>query len=222
MCSSRVTANGTPSAANAPVYSAIASGTQSDNFNIATLRARAAPAIPADATVIVIAGPSLDLLPPADGPAREVPWAGGKLLVWRTYQRRPADESLPTSRRCSTTGASTSATTGRGCERPRPLIGTDASVPLAAPLSGAPDCRRLQPADRLPLARSVDTGRTAVSTAGTARSVHPDRRQQLGAKRNIAEKFTIERSARSRRRKTTERVRSPSGPRCRARGGSAG
>ncbi len=72
-------------------YSTIVSGLQSDNFATDTLVLAQQGAVPADASVVVIAGPTVDLLPPEIDALKKYLEAGGKLvaLVDPPAQGRP-------------------------------------------------------------------------------------------------------------------------------------
>ncbi len=62
-------------------YSSILSGLQSDNFATETLVLAQQSAVPADASVVVIAGPTVDLLAPEIDALKKYLEAGGKLVV---------------------------------------------------------------------------------------------------------------------------------------------
>ena len=165
-------------------YSTILTGLQSDNFTTETLVLAQKGAVPADASVVVIAGPTVDLLPPEIDALKKYLEAGGKLVALVDPPAKVTDAPLtnldrvPARVGASTwapTSSSTSAASGQ-------LIGTDESVPVAARYPAHPIVEGFRLLTAYPLARSVTPVERRRQQPDGA-DVHRELGQQLGRDR---------------------------------------
>ena len=141
--------------------------------------------VPADATVVVVAGPRTDFLQPEIDALKKYVAQGrqGAGAARSAGQSRRSGAAAP-GRLPAASGASTSArdvvldASGIG-----QLLGTDASVPVGGQLSGAPDHRGL-PADDGVSAGAIDRRRSkAASTGARAQPIVADQPAELGRDR---------------------------------------
>lgn len=149
-------------------YGSIASGLGSDNYKTEALVLAQQGTVPADASVVVIAGPTIDLLPTEIDALRKHVEAGGKLLVLidppDKVGNAPLTNLVAFVREWAIDVGSNVVVDASGVGQ---LIGTDASVPVAAryPPHAIVEGFRLLTA--YPMARSVSAisgganGRTA-------------------------------------------------------------
>jgi ABC-type uncharacterized transport system involved in gliding motility auxiliary subunit len=148
-------------------YSAIVSGLQSDNFTTETLVLAQTGSVPADATVVVVAGPTADLLQPEVDALRKYVEAGGKLVA---LVDPPGRDSAPLANLTAFLrewGIEVGNNVIIDISGVGQLIGTDESVPVAARYPSHPIVERFRLLTAYPLARSVSAvsggvnGRTA-------------------------------------------------------------
>ena len=125
-------------------YATILTGLQSDNFATDTVVLAQKGAVPADASVVVIAGPTVDLLPSEIDALRKYLEAGGKLVAL-------VDPPAKTTEWAIDLGTNVVVdVSGVG-----QLIGTDESVPVAARYPTHPIVEGFRLLTAYPLARSA-------------------------------------------------------------------
>jgi ABC-type uncharacterized transport system involved in gliding motility auxiliary subunit len=148
-------------------YSTILSGLQSDNYATDTLVLAQTAAVPADASVVVIAGPTVDLLPSEIDALKKYLDGGGKLVA---LVDPPAKNGQPLTnlaallREWAIDVGNNVVIDISGVGQ---LIGTDESVPVAARYPTHPIVEGFRLLTAYPMARSVSAvtggvnGRTA-------------------------------------------------------------
>ena len=140
-------------------YSSILTGLQSDNFATEALVLAQKGAVPADASVVVIAGPTADLLPPEIEALKKYLEAGGKLVALVDPPAKVDDAPLTNLTAFLHEWAMDLGTnvvvdvSGVG-----QLIGTDESVPVVARYPSHPDRRGLPAAHRISARAVGDAG----------------------------------------------------------------
>lgn len=136
-------------------YSAITQSLSSDNYGVAALVLAQQRTVPADATVVVVAGPRTDFLQPEIDGLKDYLARGGKLLVLfdppeKNSQPQPLLTGLLHDWGIDVGNNVVLDASGIG-----QMLGTDASVPVAAKYPGHPITDRFQLMTAYPLARSV-------------------------------------------------------------------
>lgn len=156
-------------------YSALVDALRLDNLSVETVTLSQAGEVPADAAVLVAAGPSTDLLPGEADMLRAYLEAGGKLLVLLD----PPDGPDPEDREnliglLAEWGIEVGQDIVVDVSGVGQLLGTDATVPVAATYPQHPITDRFALLTAFPLARSVNpveggaNGRVATSFAETS------------------------------------------------------
>ena len=146
-----------PTSSERDGYSAVAEGFASDNFAVETLVLAQQGQVPADASVVLVAGPTIDLLPPEIDALRDYLDSGGKALF---LIDPPADPDAPELANLTALvqewGIETGADVVVDVSGVGQLIGTDASVPVAGNIYPPhPITDRFNLLTAYPLARSV-------------------------------------------------------------------
>jgi ABC-type uncharacterized transport system involved in gliding motility auxiliary subunit len=149
-------------------YSAVASALGSENFKVETLSLAQQQTVPADATVVVVAGPKTDLFPPEVSALRTYLSKGGKLLVMidppDKANSQPFTNLSALAKEWGIDVGNNVVVDVSGIGR---LIGTDEFMPVAAPpYPTHPITDRFRLITAYRLARSV----TAATTPPTGRS----------------------------------------------------
>ena len=137
-------------------YKSAADFLTQDNFEVAKLPLPQEGKIPDDATLVIVAGPTIDFFPPEIEAVKAFLKRGGKLLLMIDPPGRNATQSLPNlialARDWGMNVGNDIVVDASGIGR---IIGTDASVPIAIPKSH-PITRDLgNTITAYPLARSV-------------------------------------------------------------------
>jgi len=155
-------------------YSAIASALGSDNYGVEKVVLAQTREVPADATVLVIAGPQTDFLPPEIDAIKKYVAKGGKVLVMLDPPEDPT-KGMPVLyafiREWGFNAGNNIVVDASGIGQ---LLGTDASVPVAASYPPHAITTNFQLMTAFPLARSVDAveggvdGRTPQSLVQTS------------------------------------------------------
>lgn len=149
-------------------YSTIASALGSENYAVESLVLLQRQDVPADASVVVVAGPETDLFPPEIEALRRYIERGGKLLVMLdppdTAKEPPLSNLLAFLREWAIEVGDNVVVDVSGVGQ---LLGTDASVPVVAAYPAHPITEDFRLLTAYPLARSVSgvsggvNGRTA-------------------------------------------------------------
>jgi ABC-type uncharacterized transport system involved in gliding motility auxiliary subunit len=151
-------------------YNGIASALGSENFKVETLVLVQQPAVPADAAIVVVAGPKTDLFPPEIDALKKYLTGGGKVLVLidppEKVDSPPLANLIAFVKEWGVDVGNNVVVDVSGIGR---LIGTDESVPVAARYPTHPITDKFRLLTAYPFARSVTaasggaTGRTAQS-----------------------------------------------------------
>ncbi len=156
-------------------YSDLAQALSADNYGVAPLVLAQAREVPADATVLVIAGPQTDFLQPEIDALNKYVARGGKVLTLLDPPEDPTRPGTPLLhaflREWGFDIGSNIVVDASGIGQ---LLGTDASVPVAANYPPHPITTNFQLMTAYPLARSVGAveggvnGRTPQSLVQTS------------------------------------------------------
>lgn len=137
-------------------YSAISSALSADNYGVDKLVLVQAKEVPADATVVVIAGPQTDFLQPEMDALKQYVARGGKVLALLDPVDDPSRPGTPLLnaflREWGFDIGSNIVVDASGIGQ---LLGTDASVPVATSYPAHPITTNFQLMTAYPLARSV-------------------------------------------------------------------
>jgi ABC-type uncharacterized transport system involved in gliding motility auxiliary subunit len=137
-------------------YSAITAALGSENFKVDLLVLLQQQTVPADATVVVVAGPTIDLFPPEIDALRKYLQGGGKILLMLDPPEKvdapPLTNLIAFAREWGIDVGTNVVVDASGVGR---LIGTDASVPVAAKYPPHPITENFRLLTAYPLARSV-------------------------------------------------------------------
>jgi ABC-type uncharacterized transport system involved in gliding motility auxiliary subunit len=136
-------------------YSTILSGLQSDNFATETLVLAQTPAVPADASVVVIGGPAVDLLSPEIDALRKYLEGGGKLVVLVDPPKKDGQPLTNLTTLLKEWGVDVGNNVVIDISGVGQLIGTDESVPVAARYPTHPIVEGFRLLTAYPMARSV-------------------------------------------------------------------
>lgn len=155
-------------------YSAIVDALAGDNFEVEALVLVQQPDVPSDASVVILGGPQSDLLQPEVDMLSRYLGTGGHLLVLLDPPEAEAG-SMPALegllREWSVEVGNNVVVDASGMGQ---ILGTDASVPVAAQYSAHPITERFNMLTAFPLARSVSgivgspNGRTAQTIIETS------------------------------------------------------
>ena len=157
-------------------YSTILSGLQSDNYATEPLVLAQTGSVPADASVVVIAGPTVDVLQPEIDALRKYLDAGGKLVV---LADPPGKEGQPLTNLTALLkewGVELGDNVVIDISGVGQLIGTDESVPVAARYPNHPIVEGFRLLTAFPMARSASaiSGGTNGRTAQTFIETSPN------------------------------------------------
>ena len=156
-------------------YSSVAAALEKDNFGVEKLVLPQGPEVPADASVVIIAGPTADFLQQEIEMLRRYLNKGGHLLVLLDPIEKP-DASMPLLegllREWSIAAGRDVVVDISGMGR---LFGTDdASMPVAASYPAHPITERFRQMTAFPMARSITPGpATGTRTARTIVETSP-------------------------------------------------
>jgi ABC-type uncharacterized transport system involved in gliding motility auxiliary subunit len=137
-------------------YSAIGSALASDNYGVDKVVLAQTREVPADATVLVIAGPQTDFLPPEIDAIKKYVARGGKVLAMVDPQEDPAKAQPVLDGFLREWGFNVGNNIVVDASGIGQLLGTDASVPVAASYPSHAITTNFQLMTAYPLARSVD------------------------------------------------------------------
>jgi len=150
-------------------YSALVGALRTDNFEVAPLTLAQQGAVPADATIVVVAGPKTDLLPDEVDALRAFLRRGGKLqlLIDPPEQGKAPDVTslIALAREWGIDIGNNLLIDASGLGQ---MIGTDAAVPVAMPLTH-PITNNFRLMSAFPLARSV----TPIEGGANGRTAQP-------------------------------------------------
>jgi ABC-type uncharacterized transport system involved in gliding motility auxiliary subunit len=147
-------------------YSTILSGLQSDNYATETLVLAQIGSVPADASVVVIAGPTVDLLPTEIDALRKYLEAGGKLVVLVDPAGKDSQPLTNLTAFLKDWAVDLGNDVVIDISGVGQLIGTDESVPVAARYPAHPIVEGFRLLTAYPMARSV----TAISGGANGRT----------------------------------------------------
>jgi ABC-type uncharacterized transport system involved in gliding motility auxiliary subunit len=137
-------------------YSAITAALSSDNYSVDKIVLVQKPEVPADATVLVIAGPRTDFLPPELDAIKKYVAKGGKVMVMLDPPEGAARTTPLLDGFVREWGFNVGNNIVVDASGIGQLLGTDASVPVAASYPSHPITTNFQLMTAYPLARSVD------------------------------------------------------------------
>ena len=144
-----------PNGTDGEGYSALVGALRSDNFEVEPLNLAQQSSVPADATVVVVAGPTTDLLPGELDALRAFLRRGGKLHL---LIDPPAQGTAPDVTGLITLAREWGIDVGNNllidASGLGQMLGTDASVPVAMPVAH-PITNNFRVMTAFPLARSV-------------------------------------------------------------------
>jgi ABC-type uncharacterized transport system involved in gliding motility auxiliary subunit len=155
-------------------YNGIANAMTTDNFKVEKLALAQQNAVPADATVVVVAGPGTDYLPAEVDMLTEYLRKGGRLLVLLDPPTRDVASFPNLTALLQEWGIEAGNNVVVDVSGVGRLIGTDASVPVAINYPSHPAVDRFNLMTAYPLARSMApvaggvNGRTAQSIIETS------------------------------------------------------
>ncbi len=136
-------------------YSAISQGLTSDNYGVERLVLVQQKTVPADATVVVIAGPRTDFLQPEIDALKEYVAKGGKVLVLMDPPEKGETPQPLLAAFLHDWGIDATNTVVLDTSGIGQMLGTDASVPVAASYPSHPITDRFQLMTAYPVARAV-------------------------------------------------------------------
>jgi len=137
-------------------YSAISAALGSDNYSVDKIVLVQKPEVPADATVLVVAGPRTDFLPPEIDAVKKYVAKGGKVLVMLDPPDDPTKGMPVLDGFVKEWGFNVGTNIVVDASGIGQLLGTDASVPVAASYPSHAITTNFQLMTAYPLARSVD------------------------------------------------------------------
>lgn len=145
-----------PASTDRTGYSGIVEGLKQDNYTTGNLVLAQTPEVPADASVVIVAGPTADFLAPEIDALRKYLRQGGKALVMVDPPGGPNGRPLPNLegllKEWSTELGHDIVVDVSGVGQ---LLGTDASVPVAASYPSHPITSGFALVTAYPLAQSV-------------------------------------------------------------------
>ncbi|MCY4024903.1 MAG: DUF4350 domain-containing protein [Acidobacteria bacterium] len=145
-----------PASSEREGYSALVEALERDNLGVETVVLAQTGAVPADATVLVIAGPETDLLPAEANLVREWLDGGGKLLLLLDPPEAADEPDAPNLVALAADwGMEIGTDVVVDASGVGQLLGTDASVPVAASYPPHAITDRFNLLTAFPLARSV-------------------------------------------------------------------
>ena len=145
-----------PSSSDREGYGTVTEALQRDNFAVDTVVLAQTGQVPADATVLVIAGPTTDVLPAEADLLRGYLEGGGKLLLMIDPPETAEDEGYPNLVALAAEwGMDVGTDVVVDASGVGQMLGTDASVPVAANYPPHAITDRFNLLTAFPLARSV-------------------------------------------------------------------
>ncbi|MEZ5286629.1 MAG: Gldg family protein [Vicinamibacterales bacterium] len=145
-----------PDSSDRTGYTAIVQALGSDNYGVEKLVLAQAGSVPEDATVVVIAGPQTDLLQPEVDALTAYLARGGKVLALVDPPEPKRGDTTLLDGLLHTWGFDIGTNVVVDASGIGQLLGTDASVPVAASYPPHPITTNFQLMTAYPLARSVD------------------------------------------------------------------
>ncbi len=136
-------------------YSAVSQALTGDNYGVERLVLAQQRSVPADATVVAIAGPRTDFLQPEIDALKEYVAKGGKVLVLMDPPEKGQTDQPNLAAFLHDWGIEASNTIVLDTSGIGQMLGTDASVPVAASYPAHPITDRFQLMTAYPVARAV-------------------------------------------------------------------
>jgi ABC-type uncharacterized transport system involved in gliding motility auxiliary subunit len=136
-------------------YSTITEALKQDNFGVESLVLITQKAVPDDATIVVIAGPTTDFFPPEIEALNAYVAKGGKVLVLLDPPARPGTTQPLLTRFLADWGINAGNDVVLDASGVGQMLGTDASVPVAAQYPSHPITQGFRVLTAYPMARSM-------------------------------------------------------------------
>ena len=136
-------------------YSTIAEALKQDNFGVESLVLITQKAVPDDATIVVIAGPTTDFFPPEIEALNAYVAKGGKVLVLLDPPARPGATQPLLTQFLADWGINAGNDVVLDASGVGQMLGTDASVPVAAQYPSHPITQGFRVLTAYPMARSM-------------------------------------------------------------------
>ena len=144
-----------PAASDRAGYSTIADALKQDNFAVESLLLVTQKTVPDDATVVVIAGPTTDFFPPEIEALRAYVDRGGKVLVLLDPPAKAGATQPLLAQFLTDWGINAGNDVVLDASGVGQMLGTDASVPVAAQYPSHPISQGFRVITAFPMARSM-------------------------------------------------------------------
>jgi ABC-type uncharacterized transport system involved in gliding motility auxiliary subunit len=144
-----------PASSDRTGYSTIGDALKQDNFAVESLLLVTQKAVPDDATIVVIAGPATDFFPPEIEALKAYVAKGGKVLVLLDPPSKPGAAQPQLTQFLTDWGINAGSDIVLDASGVGQMLGTDASVPVAAQYPTHPITQGFRVLTAYPMARSM-------------------------------------------------------------------